>query len=176
MKRVLVLGGLMGLMLLCGCGRKAVSGPSAAGWSGFDPEQGKFAVAMPGTPKEEPLIGSDGKMWTSEADGLTYSVSYEVLQIPNGTAETDKAQQLMDNEVEVFVKTTQGATLTGEKRTLMVGSIPGREVDVEIGGTTLRRIRMCIAGNRLYQVQVSGPKEKVGTPDVDSFLDSFRVK
>lgn len=177
MKRALVCGGLMSLMLLCGCWKKAATtGPSSPGWSGFDPEQGKFAVAMPGTPKEQPLVGSDGKMWTSNADGLTYSVSYEVLQVPPGTSESDQAEQIMDNEVNFMVKTTQGAVLAGEKKPLMVGTLPGREVDIEIGGTAMRRIRMCLAGNRLYLVEVSGPKEKVTGPDVTSFLDSFKAK
>ena len=103
MKRVLVFGGLVGLLLLCGCGKKADSGPSGAGWSGFDPEQGKFTVAMPGTPTEKPLDGSAGKSWTSSADGLTYTVSYAELQIPPEPPTRIKVEQWMDNEVEVLL-------------------------------------------------------------------------
>lgn len=175
MKRVLVVGGLMGLMLICGCWKKAASGPSAAGWSGFDPEQGKFSVAMPGTPTEKPLKGgAAGKMWTSSADGLDYTVSYEVIQIPAGAADTDQVERWMDDDVDVLV-TTQGGTLTGQTKPLMVGGLTGREVDIDVDGKTLRRIRMCIAGDRLYSVEVSGPADKVGKPDVNAFLDSFRV-
>ena len=61
--------------------KKAIPG-RRRGWIGFDPEHGKFAVAMPGTPKEEPLNDATGKIWTSSADGLTYSVSYEEFNIP----------------------------------------------------------------------------------------------
>jgi hypothetical protein len=174
MKRVLVLGGLMGLMLVCGCGKKSTAGPTAAGWSGFDPEQGKFSVAMPGTPTETPLKNSPGKVWTSSADGLTYSVQYAELAMPEGSAGTDKVEAYMDDEVS-WLMTTQGGSFAGEKKPLMVGGQPGRETDIDINGKTLRRIRMCIAGNRLYSVEVSGPPDKVATPEVDSFLDSFKV-
>jgi hypothetical protein len=149
MKRVLVFGGLMGLMLVCGCGKKASSGPNAAGWSGFDPEQGKFSVAMPGTPTEKPLKGLAGKAWTSTADGLTYSVGYEALQVPAGATGTDQVEAWMDNDVDVLL-IREGGTLTGQTKPLMVGSLPGREVDIDVDGKTVRRIRMCVAGDRLY--------------------------
>jgi hypothetical protein len=175
MKRVLVCGSLLGLMLLGGCGKKATEGPSAAGWSGFDPEKGKFSVAMPGTPAESPLkSGSPGKMWTSQADGLTYSVGYEDVQLPPGAADTDQVQDFMNTEVEWMI-TVRGGTLAGQKQPLIVGGQPGREVDIDVDGKTLRRIRMCIVGDRLYTVEVSGPADKVSPPDIDSFLDSFKV-
>lgn len=174
MKRALLFGGLVGLMLLFGCGKKSDAGPSGAGWTGFDPEHGKFSLAMPGTPTEKPLNGSAGKSWTSTADGLTYTVRYAELQIPDASADTDKAEQWMDNEVE-FLLTIEGGTLTGQTKPLMVGGQPGREVVIDVDGKTVRRIRMCVAGNRLYRVEVSGPKDKVGTPEVNSFLDSFRA-
>jgi hypothetical protein len=173
MKRVLVFSGLMGLMLLCGCGKKANSGPTGPGWTGFDPEQGKFSVAMPGTPEEKSLPEATGKVWTSTADGLTYSVQYKVQEFPNGTPESDAVVQIMDGDVQWSV-TTKGGTIIGEPKTLSVGGQTGREVVID-DGNTLRRIRMCVAGDRLYSVTVSGPKDKVGTPEVDSFLDSFRL-
>ena len=174
MKRVMVFGGLVGLVLLCGCGKKSDAGPSGAGWTGFDPEHGKFSLAMPGTPTENPSDGSAGKSWSSSADGLTYTISYAELQTPEASADTDKVEQWMDNEVDIMLTIERG-TLTKQQKPLMVGGQPGREVDIDVDGKTVRRIRMCVAGNRLYRVEVSGPKDKVFTPEVDSFLDSFKA-
>lgn len=174
MKRALILGGLFGLILLSGCFGKSASGPSSAGWSGFDPEKGKFTVAMPGTPTEKPNKEGSGDSWSSTADGMTYSVSYQQLNLPAGAADTDQAERVMDNEV-TYVDTIEGGTITGQKKPLVVGGEPGRELDVDVDGKTMRRIRMCVAGDRLYKVEVSGPKDKVASSDADSFLDSFRV-
>jgi hypothetical protein len=174
MKRVLVFGGLMTAMLLCGCGKPADSGPSGAGWSGFDPEHGTFSVAMPGTPAEKASGSSTEKSWTSTADGLTYTVGYAELKLPEGTSDTDRVEKLMDEEIDTML-TIKGGTLTGQKKPLMVGGQPGREVDIDIDGKTVRRIRMCVVGDRLYEVEVSGPNDKVATPEVDSYLDSFKT-
>ncbi len=173
MKRLLVSSALVGLILLAGCG-KSDSGAGGSGWSGFDPENGKFTVAMPGTPKEEPLKNGTGKKWTSSADGLTYSVLYEELNIPAGAADTDQAETHMDEEVNTYEMTSEGI-VRGEKKPLMVSGLPGREVIVEIDKNTNRRIRMCISGKRLYEVVITGPRDKVASTDADSFLDSFRL-
>ncbi|HEX3998602.1 MAG TPA: hypothetical protein VHX65_08645 [Pirellulales bacterium] len=173
MKRALLISGMLGLMLMLGCWKKAESGPSAPGWSGFNPDNGKFTVAMPGTPTETPL-GTNGKMWTSSSDGMTYSVSYQELQLPPGTSDTDQAEQQLDAEEETYL-TLQEGKHTGDRKPLIVGGVPGREVDIDIDGKTIRRVRMALAGNRLYMIEVSGPKDKVNAADTDAFLDSFRV-
>lgn len=176
MKRAFVTSGLLGLLLLCGCG-KGNDSSGGSGWSGFDPDNGKFTVNMPGTPTEQPMTSGKGKSWTSTADGLTYSVSYQELDVPAGTADSDRAESLMNDEVEHIDFLGKGKVL-GEHKPLMIGGaggVPGREVDVEIDKNNTRRIRMCLVGNRLYEVEISGPREKVAASDADSFLDSFRL-
>jgi len=174
MKRVLVLSGMLGLLLMFGCGKKSDAGPTGPGWSGFNPDNGKFTVAMPGTPEEKSMLGSIGKEWTSSADGLTYTVSYQELQLPPGTSDTDQAERQLDMEEDALV-TLQGGKFMRDKKPLIVGGVPGREVDIDVDGKNMRRIRMALAGNRLYQIELSGPSDKVASGDADSFLDSFRV-
>lgn len=177
MKRAFVTSGLLGLLLLCGCG-KGNDSSGGSGWSGFDPDNGRFTVNMPGTPTEQPMTSGKGKSWTSTADGLTYSISYQELSLPAGAADTDEAETEMNNEVNTYELTHKGTTVTGEKKPLILGGasgVPGREVEVELDKNNTRRIRMCLSGNRLYEIEISGPREKVAASDADSFLDSFRL-
>ena len=50
----------------------------------------------------------------------------------------------------------------------------GRDLLIEKPDGFLRN-RVVIAGNRLYQVMVQGPKEVVTSPSADRFIDSFEV-
>jgi hypothetical protein len=175
MKRVLVFAfGFFAIALLNGCGGSSTSGPTGSGWTGFDPENGKFTVAMPGTPAEKAMTESIGKRWVSTADGITYTVGYDQLRLPAGTADTDQAEQYMDNEVSTMQMLDTGK-FSGEKKPLVVGGVPGREDDFELDGNKLRRIRMCVSGDRLYKVEITGPKDKVSSADADQYLESFRV-
>jgi hypothetical protein len=176
MKRapLLLLGCLLAAALLNGCGGGSASGPTGSGWTGFDPDNGKFTIAMPGKPVETTTTEPISTRWTTTADGVTYSVGYDKLTIPSGTADTDQAEQYMDNE-EDTMRTLEGGKFLPDIKPLVVGGVPGREVDVEPEPNKLRRIRMCVSGDRLYKVEISGPKDKVGTADATQFLDSFRI-
>ncbi|MBA4063972.1 MAG: hypothetical protein C0501_09725 [Isosphaera sp.] len=63
-----------------------------------------------------------------------------------------------------------------EEKDVAVGAekYPGRDVLIEKPGGHLRN-RIVIAGNRLYQVMVQGPKDVVLSPSADRFLASFEV-
>jgi len=179
MTRSLAYCGLVGLLLFCGCGKAAKEGGAGGGtsatnsgeWKTFDPEQGKFSVLMPGTPEEARVKGGvTGKQWSAQADGLTYTIHYEVL---NKSPSAEEAERLIDNEVDVL-PFALNATKVGDDPKL-VGGQSGRELAFELKDKTRLRLRICVAGGRMYSLEATGTKELVNSINANTFLDSLKL-
>ena len=71
-------------------------------------------------------------------------------------------------------KGDKGKVLEEKNLTIGIEKHPARDVLIETPEGCLRN-RIVIAGARLYQVMVRGPKDVVTSASADRFLESFEV-
>src|SRR5579885_1480755 len=111
-------------------------------------------------------------------DGSTaYLVTY--FDVPPKDVKAAGPDALLDRSVDGFAKSS-GWRVTG-KRPIKLGEYPGREVvgEVKAAGAPevgYGRSRLCLAGNRLYQVMLIGPKSKADPAEFAKILDTFEVR
>jgi hypothetical protein len=175
MRRSLACFGLIVMSAICGCSNdSAGSAASSGGWKDFEPEQAKFSIKMPGEPaplpKPDPSISN---IWGSTAGSLSYSIRYTDLFDPSVTQNQDKIEQIYD-DIYNSISLTDGLDNRDQKRQNF-GGVAGREIDGTTTDKKATRIRIGIAGGRLYRADVTGPKEAVDTPDAEAFFNSFKV-
>jgi hypothetical protein len=149
-------------------------------WKTVTSKEGRFTVAMPGTPAQTKKIvkTATGKLQVMMlvAEGRldsTFVVSYTDYadaDLKKGTIDR-RLDQARDGAVD-----SSGGTLRSEKSIDLAGN-RGREIVIESDGAVIVRMRIFLVQRRLYQVMVLGagpifaPKEK----DAGIFLDSFRL-
>jgi hypothetical protein len=140
--------------------------------------EGKFTAVMPGEPKKEiqAVDSPAGKMdlhmfkVTLSRGDFVYMVTYNDL--PPIVALVDPQIVLKGVRDGILAQKrkliSDGEIVLGEKK------IPGRAILIEYQ-TRYLRARIFMAGTRLYNVTVAGPKIAVTSPDADRFLDSFKI-
>jgi hypothetical protein len=154
--------------------------PSQLEWKAFSPEDGAFAVQMPGTPTEfkktiqtpngpvEVLVfelavpASEGKI----------AVGYS--EFPEASVKPGTEDKRLDNARDGAVASSKGK-LKREK-SLLLDTHPGRELTIEIEGKGMVVMRLYAVNNRLYQVVAVGPADLVTSQDAQKFLTSFHLK
>jgi serine/threonine protein kinase len=153
--------------------------PVPPGWKEIRSRVGRFVVWMPGLPKETTsTVQSKGgpveqhTYFLRETDRLgSYAVVY--AEYPGLTfGQGDRALDAARDGGLAPIK----ARLTGEKK-IKLGTFPGREIDADLPGQRgLRlRFRLYLVEQRLYQLLAIGGAEFCAGPDVQQFLDSFRL-
>jgi hypothetical protein len=100
---------------------------------------------------------------------VTFAVSH--LDYPE-TPKVEKSARV--KKVRDGSKGEDGKVLSDKEFTVGAEKHPAREVVIEKPEFVLRN-RIVLAGNRLYQVMLQGPKGYVTSPDADRFFDSFEV-
>lgn len=143
-------------------------------------KEGKFTASFPSGPQSE----------TKTAGGLTlrvyladyqkgkggFTVIYgdlppEVLKAPKPEQVLESAEKGLKDYFKADVKEAK-ATTFGPKK------YPARDIRAEktdVTGQWNLRGKMVLAGNRLYQVYVYGPKELLESKEADTFLSSFQI-
>jgi hypothetical protein len=177
MRRLIESFGLLVLLMICGCSSdgSGSTATSSGGWKDFEPEQAKFTIKMPGDPA--PLPKPDAavaNIWGSSAGNLSCSVRYTELTDPSLTQNQDKIEEIFD-DVYSTIGLTEGLDNREQKRQVNFGGIAGREIDGTTPDKKATRIRMCIAGGRLYRADVTGSKEAVDSSAAEEFFNSFKV-
>ena len=178
MHRSLACFSLIVLSAIFGCsndGSGSAAASSGGGWKDFEPEQAKFTIKMPGDPappKQKPDPSISG-IWESTAGNLSYSIRYTDLFDPSVTKNQDKIEQIYD-DIYNSIGLTDGLDNRDQKRQNF-GGVAGREIDGTTTDKKATRIRIGIAGGRLYRADVTGPKEAVDTPDAEAFFNSFKI-
>ena len=57
---------------------------------------------------------------------------------------------------------------------ISLGTIPGREAELEVP-TEMMVLRFYLAGNRFYQLGISGARLRSDSPEVKRLFDSFKI-
>jgi hypothetical protein len=159
-------------------------GLAAAGAAGQAPEfkpyastDGRYKAVFPGpvTTQTVPVKGDKGDL-TVVVDsvellaGTSFLVTY--VDAPAEFAKQPAGPRL--DKVRDGNKGADGKVVSEKDVAVGAEKYPGRDVLIEKPTGHLRN-RIVIAGNRLYQVMVQGPKDVVLSPSADRFLQSFEV-
>jgi hypothetical protein len=149
-----------------------------AGWRVITSKEGRFTVALPGTPTQ-----TKQRVWTAAAsldvhlfvldtkqDGA-YVVSY--CDLPADEVKPGSEQQRLDLARDGAVSNARGK-LRSEKEITLNGN-PGREIEIEADKGQRVLLRMIVVKQRLYQTMAMGPASFTQSSDVTLFLDSLRM-
>jgi hypothetical protein len=138
---------------------------------------GRFTAEMPGEPKERTNeIGKGAaqvravSLTVVPTPGVDYRVAYHDYP---ATALRVNPQAMLTGVRDGNVG--KGGKLI-EDKAIVLGKtrVPGRAFLIETEAFYYR-MRVFLAGRRLYQVIVTGPQEAVTSKDADRFLDSFAL-
>ncbi|MDB5306342.1 MAG: hypothetical protein JWO38_544 [Gemmataceae bacterium] len=140
------------------------------------PKGGRFAVRLPGMPKEHTQSTrtdlGELKVYTATyatADGAVYLVSY--TDFPPGAVKPDGRGPMYD-AVREGIKGKDGKLVSEKEITVGPDQLPGREILVD-KGRQQTRFRVVVRDHRLYQLAAVGPGEFVTGPAATAFFDSF---
>jgi hypothetical protein len=140
-------------------------------------QAGRYKVLFPGAVKSETVpVKTDKDELKLTVDsvelrgGTTFLVTH--IDAPGDVAKQPAGPRL--DKVRDANKGTDGKVLGDKGITVGPEKYPGRDVLIDKGEVCLRN-RIVIAGSRLYQVIVQGPKDVVTSPSADKFIESFEV-
>ena len=142
-------------------------------WKEFSSSEGKFAVSMPGTPKQETETDEDGLTSHSftvelENPNSAYLVTYyDVPEVAKATPEQIK--ELLDGTPDAFAK-GGNAQLTRSQNIILDGN-PGREFEFTSTEGFSGKGRVYLVEERLFLVVAIAPQSQ----NIQQFLDSFRL-
>jgi hypothetical protein len=138
---------------------------------------GRYKVLFPGAVKTDVLEVTAGKtklpltIDTVELRGGTaFLVTF--IDAPDDVAKQPASTRL--DKVRDGNKGDSGKVVEEKDLTIGPEKYAARDVLIEKGDGCIRN-RIVIAGNRLYQVMITGKKDVVTSPSASRFLDSFEV-
>lgn len=143
-------------------------------YQAFASSAGRYKVLMPGAVKTEVKdLQPDRKLTIDSAEfgeDVLYCVTF--IDLPESVAKDDPVKRL--DKVRDAVKGSNGKVLSEKAVEQGTEKYPAREVVIEKPDGVVRN-RIVLAGSRMYQVMVEGPREFVTSADADRFFDSFQV-
>lgn len=165
---------LAGLVALVGwCSRAA----DPVDYKLFASGEGRYKVLFPGGVKTETKnvkTPAGERKLTFDSVQLSEAVFFMVtyIDVPDDVAKQPPGPRL--DKVRDGNKGAEGKLLADAVVAVGADKLPGRDLLIE-KPTAVVRTRVVIAGSRLYQVMIQGPKEFVTAKDADRFFDSFEV-
>lgn len=157
----------------------------AGGWVIVEPAGAGFRARMPEPPTIERYAANSPRLGDLEIHSYTvdrglggYIITYADLP---PSALKDGPDAVLDTEAKAAAADLieRGAT-PFEDRSIVSGTHPGRAFSFSVsdrivagGGTA--RVRVFLAGDRLFTATVVGQKDFVARPDTDKFLDAFQI-
>ncbi len=160
MRKLTLIAMLSLLPALAGCGKPEFKDFSAA--------DGKFTVLMPGTPqrKTQSVSGLNLVMYATEVKNGAYGVGYADLPA--------NADFSLPGAVQGMAGTYSGKVLSEKDYTFEVRN--GREFEIEASNPKgFASGRIVVINNRMYEVFVLGTNARLSDPDVQTFLNSFKL-
>ena len=155
-------------------------------WTEFKDYEGKFVVLVPGemSKKENPVETPLGEMvyhsyfyqpTEKDPDNILYMISY--CDYPEGGMHSDSIELLptfFDETLAAALESVKGDLLYSDDIVLQgfkgkLWRLVYREGEASIKSKAL------MVGNRFYMVQTIGFRDKGINPNIDKFLDSFRL-
>jgi hypothetical protein len=136
----------------------------------FADDAGKFVVSFPAEPKHSTANDRSNLgphvlvTWAVAEPERNWSVTYVDYPV---TPERD-----YDRNVEGLITRVNGTLV--RQHDLAISGVPAREALVAAGGMMARQ-RLVLVDGRLYMLMYVGPAGTETSPEVDSFLNSFRL-
>lgn len=143
----------------------------------FASAAGRYKVLFPGAVKTETqdLKSELGPLKLTIdsvefGDDAIFCVTF--LDYPEAATTGDPVKRL--DKIRDGNKGAKGKVLSEKAVTIGPEKFPAREVLIEKPDAVVRN-RIVLAGPRMYQVMIEGPKAFVTSADADRFFDSFQV-
>jgi hypothetical protein len=170
-------------VLLLGVGTfvSLVASPiDSAEWKELAPPRGGFRVMMPGTPRSEEKSQDTaaGKVETlkfmAEPKGKREAFMVMALGFPPEVgAALGGHEKLLELGRKDLVAATNGQVAS--ERQIVQSGQTGLELEVLPAGGAIVKSRVFATGDHIYQVSAHVSKARVGSRDVEKFLDSFQL-
>ncbi|HYT90273.1 MAG TPA: hypothetical protein VEL76_16315 [Gemmataceae bacterium] len=145
-------------------------------WQEVAWKEGKCTLLLPAAPT---IVKN--RLQLVHGDGI-YTVHYvDRPKLPETKEEKERDEKSKQQETERTLDKTRDdlvASLKGKllrEQKIMLGSIPGRELEIEVPVLGIYRVRMYQAGSRFYQLLLVGPRAVTSSRDAERFFASFRV-
>ena len=173
----LAASGIAGLLLSLPLQAQAPSPASGTPeWRTFESAEGRFKASFPGVPvvKREKIRSGIGDIASTrytagDGAGATYDITYNdypkerVAKLPEAT--------LLESARDGLVLRAKGHLASDRPVTL--GKVPGREMEIMGEDGTLYRIRLLLAGTRMYQLTALARAPV--RPQESKLFDSFQL-
>jgi hypothetical protein len=141
----------------------------------YESKEGKYAVAFPAKPTTTTSKVGETTMnvATVEKAGSGFVVIYSDL--PAGATKLAKAKDILEGGEKGLVANLKAKVTSSKEKEFGKQKYPSREIVADAEMVTVR-VTLVLAGDRLYQVFVHGPKEFASGKEADKFLESFEIK
>jgi len=146
-------------------------------WKTFVSNDKAFTVHFPTEPNRESdvLNPPSGKVeliqYTSKHKDILYAVMYG--DYSSNALVGITSEQLLDNARNGAVENVQGKLLS--EVIISKGNYPGREITVKVEPNTVLTAQIILKENRVYQLLVVTPSDKLFTSQRREFFDSFKI-
>lgn len=137
-------------------------------------KEGKYTAAFPGKPMLESRKVGEVALHSAlvQKGAGVFSVFFNDVKETAG--KSTKPKEILDGGQKGVVDNFKAKLTSSKDFEFGKQKYPARELVAEKDGNTLR-FQIIVAGNRLYQVFVVGPKDMVMGKEADAFLKSFEI-
>ena len=140
----------------------------------YESKEGRFRVAFPGTPKTVTRKTNDIDVNIVIVGRGKGGLAVIYSDLPPEKVKTAKPKDLLDGGEKGLINNFKAKVTSSKDVEFGKEKYPARELVGEKDAVHLR-ITLVLAGNRLYQVFVAGPKELVNGKEADDFIKSFEI-
>ncbi|MEO8286690.1 MAG: hypothetical protein ABI670_09670 [Chloroflexota bacterium] len=141
------------------------------GWFLLTPAGGRFSIQFPAQVAE--VSGRSGWwIYTAKKGDIIYGASYQEI----GYTPPDQAKRdYVDQKFSTAIRTLSLQASVGNMKSISLGAYVGKEAQVNLSDGTFGRLRVYLAGDRLYSIYAIAPDEKIlASQEVDGYLNSFK--
>jgi hypothetical protein len=160
-------------------------------WKPFSSKEGRFSVLMPGTPRESQInwdwqTGDIVYLFTVTREEAEYMVGYVDIEPPTRRVDDDgqssnfpdilpnTPEKMTDVLATACYSTPSDCRLISEQ-SIRLGSFPGREISLRLGGGPLVRRRLYLVNRRVYILSVRTTQERFLSKTIEGFMNSFKL-
>ena len=168
------------LRFICLCSVLLLIGCSRSDWKEYVAPDGSFSVLLPKVPEERTMVVRNmayGPMPVKEImvekDKLGFRLSW--VDCPISSLSNAPATESLDYARDSVIKVVQGELL-GEKY-ISLNGYAGRYIRIAtVGGAATVVANIYLVNDRIYMLQVICSKEDAFRPEIQKYLDSFKLK
>jgi hypothetical protein len=153
------------------------SSVQTTGWNKFVSPENQFSVHFPTHPScESDIVNTpDGKaelvQYTSKSGDVLYAVMYGDYPVKGFAGKTQ--EQLLNNARDGAAENVQGKILS--ETIISKRGCSGREITMKVEPNSVITSQIVLKNNRIYQVIVVAPSEKLFVSQRRKFFDSFEI-